>query len=110
MSISAFFTVLLIFILVLVAIFEFGAILLAKKFREEGQVGERGTISWHFWWMRARWWGRAIVLPLWLWPLYHFYFEPEAVLPPIWWDDIVVVVAAIATGIFLVKPRKRDLF
>lgn len=109
MDIETFFTVLLLVLCLLVAVFEFGAIFLGKTFKESGERPERGTISWHVWWLRARWWGRAIALPLWGWAFYHFFFEPAAWLPPVWWDDYALVALLVLLGIFVVKPRKREL-
>lgn len=47
-------------------------------------------------WLRARLWGRLIVLPAWTWLTWHWLIEPRALGTRLW-DDLV----AIALGIVI---------
>lgn len=80
------------------------ALLSYQKLKAEGSRGDRGTFSWHIWWLRKRWWGRLLALWAWGWPFYHFFFEPHSVLAPVWGDDYFVLAGLAILSIFI-RPR-----
>lgn len=83
------------------------ALMSYKKLKAEGESGDRGTFSWHVWWLRERWWGRVLAVTTWGWAFYHFFFESTGLLAPIWWDDFLLLGGLAGLAVTL-KPRGVD--
>lgn len=83
-------------ILAVVLVFEFWAL---------GRKARGDTLSEQIWWLLKRWWGRAILYPLWIWLTYHFFLEPDSVALQAWWDDIALTTVVLC-GTLLIGRRK----
>lgn len=82
-------------LLVAILVFEFRALF-------SGRIND--TLSEAVWWLRARLWGRVLIVPLWFWLTWHFFLEPSFLDPRagVWYDDFIVV------GLGLVAALLRD--
>ena len=106
MSMGTIFTLVWAGLAVIFLAVEIYAFMQARKFKDEGEDGGRGTFSWQIWWLRRYWYTRLLAVVVWGWAFYHFFIENGAATRN-WWDDLLVLVA-LGVISFLVKPRSVD--
>jgi membrane protein YdbS with pleckstrin-like domain len=52
-------------------------------------------------WMRARLWGRLVVLPAWTWLTWHWFIEPKSLGYGVFWDDAIAITIGVALAAYL---------
>lgn len=71
----------------------------------------RDTLSEQVWFLRAKRWGRAVLMPFWAWLTWHFWVEPASMGPleSVWWDDWTLVGFFFAVAVtFNLYGKKAD--